>query len=145
MKRTLFSATTSATAAAPWSAAWPATWLVAALLALLSMNGPQALAQTGAGAPTASPAANRAAEPAPTPAPTAKAEAEVRRVEVATGRVQLKHGPIPNLDMPPMTMVFRVGNPAWLQQLKEGDRILFTAEKINGAYTVTSLEVQAPR
>ncbi len=71
---------------------------------------------------------------------TAKAEAEVRRVEVSTGRIQLRHGPIANLDMPPMTMVFRVKSPALLDGLKEGDRILFTAEKIDGAYTVTSVE-----
>ncbi len=71
---------------------------------------------------------------------TAKAEAEVRRVEVSTGRIQLRHGPIANLAMPPMTMVFRVKSPALLDGLKEGDRILFTAEKIDGAYTVTSVE-----
>ena len=71
---------------------------------------------------------------------TAKAEAEVRRVEVSTGRIQLRHGPIANLDMPPMTMVFRVKSPALLDGLKEGDRIFFTAEKIDGAYTVTSVE-----
>ena len=39
-----------------------------------------------------------------------------------------------------MTMVFRVKSPALLDGLKEGDRILFTAEKIDGAYTVTSVE-----
>ncbi len=70
----------------------------------------------------------------------AKAQAEVRRVDLATGRVQLRHGPIANLDMPPMTMVFRVAKPSMLEGLKEGDRILFTAERIDGAYTVTSLE-----
>ena len=76
----------------------------------------------------------------PGAAAAAKAEAEVRRVEPATGRLQLRHGPIANLDMPPMTMVFRVKSPALLEGLKEGDRILFTAEKIDGAYTVTSIE-----
>ncbi len=69
-----------------------------------------------------------------------KAEAEVRRVEAATGRIQLRHGPIANLDMPPMTMVFRVRDPALLEGLKEGDRIWITAEKIDGAYTVMSIE-----
>ena len=92
--------------------------------------------------PVATPATAAAPVPASTTAPQAasKAEAEVRRVEVATGRIQLRHGPIPNLDMPPMTMVFRVKSPALLEGLKEGDKILFTAEKIDGAYTVTSVE-----
>lgn len=76
----------------------------------------------------------------PTAAASSKAEGEVRRVEVATGRVQLRHGPIAHLDMPPMTMVFRVKSPTLLEGLKEGDRILFTAEKIDGAYTITSVE-----
>ena len=70
----------------------------------------------------------------------ALAEAEVRRVDAANGRLQLRHGPIANLDMPPMTMVFRVKSPALLEGLKEGDRILFAAEKIDGAYTVTRVE-----
>jgi Cu/Ag efflux protein CusF len=39
-----------------------------------------------------------------------------------------------------MTMVFRVKSPTLLEGLKEGDRILFTAEKIDGAYTITSVE-----
>jgi len=81
-----------------------------------------------------------AAAPAGAAAASSKAEGEVRRVEVATGRVQLRHGPIAHLDMPPMTMVFRVKSPTLLEGLKEGDRILFTAEKIDGAYTITSVE-----
>ena len=88
----------------------------------------------------AAPAAAPAAAPSAAPQASAKAEAEVRRVEASTGRIQLRHGYIANLDMPPMTMVFRVKNAALLEGLKEGDRILFTAEKIDGAYTVTSVE-----
>ena len=68
-----------------------------------------------------------------------KAEAEVRRIDTANARIQLRHGPIPNLDMPPMTMVFRVRDVSILTGLKEGDRILFTAEKIEGHYTVTTV------
>jgi Cu(I)/Ag(I) efflux system protein CusF len=40
------------------------------------------------------------------------AEAEVRRVDKDSKKVTLKHGPIKNLDMPPMTMVFQVRDPA---------------------------------
>ncbi len=42
--------------------------------------------------------------------------------------------------MPPMTMVFRVQDPAWLEGLRPGDAIRFQAERIDGAYTVTRLE-----
>jgi len=43
--------------------------------------------------------------------------------------------------MPPMTMVFRVKDPAMLEQLKVGDRIHFIADKIGGQFTVTQIEI----
>jgi len=42
--------------------------------------------------------------------------------------------------MPKMTMIFRVKDPAMLDRLKEGDKILFVAEKVDGAFTVMSFE-----
>ncbi len=82
----------------------------------------------------AAPAASTATNGLPT------AEAEVRRIDLQAGKVSLKHGDIPNLDMPPMTMVFQVKDATWLQQIKVGDKVRFTADKVNGAYTVMSLE-----
>ncbi|WP_332747522.1 copper-binding protein [Hydrogenophaga sp.] len=67
-------------------------------------------------------------------------EAEVRRVDTAAGKISLKHGEIKNLDMPPMTMVFQVNDPALLGKVKAGDKVRFTAMQINGAYTVMSIE-----
>ena len=61
---------------------------------------------------------------------------EVRKVDKSSGKVTIKHGPLDNLGMPAMTMVFRVKDPAMLDQMKEGDRIDFVAEKVNGAFTV---------
>jgi len=72
--------------------------------------------------------------------PTAPTQAEVRRIDLANAKVTLKHGEIPNLDMPPMTMVFVVKDPNQLKGLKVGDRVQFTAEQVNGAYTLTHLE-----
>ncbi|MBW0172298.1 MAG: copper-binding protein [Hydrogenophaga sp.] len=66
-------------------------------------------------------------------------EAEVRKVDAANGKVTLKHGDIKNLDMPPMTMVFQARDPALLANVKAGDKVRFTAEKINGVYTVTNI------
>jgi len=79
---------------------------------------------------------------ATTPAPASRpaAEGEVRRVDKAQGKVTLRHGRIENLDMPPMTMVFTVADPQFLERLKPGDKVRFSAEKINGSYTVTGIE-----
>ena len=68
------------------------------------------------------------------------ADAEVRKVDKEARKITLKHGEIRNLDMPPMTMVFQVKDPAVLDKVKQGDKVKFSAEKVNGAYTVTSIE-----
>ncbi len=78
---------------------------------------------------------------APVTMPTAPmVNAEVRKVDKDAGKVTLKHGPITNLEMPGMTMVFRVKDPAMLDKVKEGDKIRFTADKVSGAFTVMSIE-----
>jgi Cu/Ag efflux protein CusF len=68
------------------------------------------------------------------------ADGEVRKVDKAAGKITIKHGPLQNLDMPAMTMVFRVKDPAWLDQIQAGDKILFLAEQVNGALTVVRYE-----
>jgi Cu/Ag efflux protein CusF len=68
------------------------------------------------------------------------AEAEIRRVDAAAGKLSLKHGEIKNLDMPPMTMVFQLQDKALLGNLKAGDRVRFTADKVNGSYTVVNIQ-----
>jgi len=67
-------------------------------------------------------------------------EGEVRKVDKETKKITIRHGPIANLDMPPMTMVFQVKDPAMLDQVKTGDKVRFAADKLGGAYTVTQLE-----
>ena len=67
-------------------------------------------------------------------------EGEVRKVDKDAKKLTIRHGPLTNLDMPAMTMVFQVKDPAMLDQVKVGDKIRFSAEKANGAYTVTSME-----
>jgi Cu/Ag efflux protein CusF len=93
------------------------------------------LAITAAGAAAAQTAA------APTTAAAADtAEAVVRKIEKDPARLTLRHGEIKSLDMPPMTMVFRVEPPTLADQVKVGDKVRFRAEKANGEYTVTWLE-----
>lgn len=66
-------------------------------------------------------------------------DAEVRRVDAARQRVTLRHGPIPALDMGPMTMVFAVADPAWLGTLQAGDRVQVKISLRGSTYTVTAL------
>jgi Cu/Ag efflux protein CusF len=67
-------------------------------------------------------------------------EAKVRKVDTAAGKITLQHGEIKNLGMAAMTMVYRVKNPALLNELKAGDQVQFTADRINGVFTVLSIE-----
>ncbi len=65
---------------------------------------------------------------------------EVVKIDTAAGKVTLKHGPIKNLDMDSMTMVFRVADPAMLGKVKAGDKVEFEADRINGAITITTMD-----
>jgi Cu/Ag efflux protein CusF len=66
-------------------------------------------------------------------------EAEVRKVDAAQGKLTLKHGEIKHLDMPPMTMVFRVSDPKLLDGLAVGDKLRVDIARVDGQYTVTAL------
>ncbi len=70
----------------------------------------------------------------------AMVDGEVRKIDKDAGKVTIRHGEIKNLDMPAMTMVFRVKEAVMLDKLQPGDRIKFSAEKIGGQYTVTDVE-----
>jgi len=77
---------------------------------------------------------------ATTSAETPMAAGQVKKIDKAAGKVTLSHGPLVNLNMPAMTMVFRVKETAWLDQMKAGDRIRFMADNINGAVTIIHFE-----
>ena len=72
---------------------------------------------------------------------TATSEGEIRKVDKNAGKLTIKHGELKNLSMPGMTMVFKVRDPAMLDQVKQGDKVHFAADKANGALTVTAIEV----
>jgi len=67
-------------------------------------------------------------------------EGEVRRIDKDAGKLTLRHGPIQNLEMPAMSMVFKVADPKMLDQVKEGDKVRFAAERNGGVITVTRIE-----
>lgn len=89
----------------------------------------------------------------PTPSPETKVtnaesanrpmnEGEIRKIDKDAGKLTIKHGPLTTLDMPAMTMVFRVKEETMLDQVKVGDKIRFVAERANGALTVTEITQQ---
>ncbi len=91
---------------------------------------------------SASFAASHTAVPASAAAATSlpMADAEIRKIDLENKKVTLKHGEIKNLDMPGMTMVFQVKDITMLEKIKSGDKVVFTADKVDGAYTVLSIE-----
>ena len=107
---------------------------ILALVSLLTAGG-HALAQNmstdHSGHHMAAPASASAVE---------TTEAEVRKVDKATGKITLKHGEIKNIGMPPMSMVFQAKNPALLAKIKVGDKVKFTADDLNGVLTLLSIQ-----
>lgn len=67
---------------------------------------------------------------------------EIRKVDKEAKKITIKHAAIKNLEMPPMTMVFQVKEEALLNQVKQGDKVQFAAEKIEGAFVVTAIQGQ---
>ncbi len=101
---------------------------------------PLGLLAVGAAHAQADAHAGRHAQAAASSATTVLADGEVRKVDKDAGKITLKHGPIKNLEMPPMTMVFQVQDRAFLDKVKTGDKVRFAAEEKSGAYVVTAIE-----
>ena len=74
------------------------------------------------------------------PAAAQSVNGTVTKVDEAQGKLTINHGPIKNLDMDAMTMVFRAGDPGMLKTVKAGDKIKFTADRVNGQITVTKIQ-----
>ncbi|GLR12853.1 hypothetical protein GCM10007907_16430 [Chitinimonas prasina] len=86
---------------------------------------------------------------AETPAPTAAehashheqlTEGEIKKIDADQKKITIKHGEIKNLEMPPMTMVFRVKDAAFLDQVKPGDKVRFKVEKLLDGYTIMAIQ-----
>lgn len=70
------------------------------------------------------------------------AEGVVKKIDTPSQRVMLAHGPIANIGMGPMTMMFKVKEPAMLKKLKEGEKVRFRVEELGGDYTIVHIEVK---
>jgi len=64
----------------------------------------------------------------------------VEKVDTSAGKITIEHGAIPNLNMDAMTMVFRAQDPTLLKDVKAGDKVQFTADRVNGQISVTSIK-----
>ena len=64
----------------------------------------------------------------------------VTKIDTKWNKVTIDHGPLENLDMPAMKMVFVVADPAMLDGLAEGSEIQFLADRVNGKLTVTEIQ-----
>ena len=116
------------------------------LFVLLAMLGGAATAQAAshAGAPMPMPMGEAKKEmmaPAGAMSMADMTEGEIRKVDKDNKKITIKHGEIKNLDMPGMTMVFQVKDPAMLDKVKTGDKVRFKAEKANGAIVVTDIQL----
>lgn len=71
---------------------------------------------------------------------TALTDAEVRKVDAATGMVTLKHGALRNVGMPAMTMAFKAKDASMIKQIHEGDKVKVRVEDVDGTLTIVKLE-----
>ena len=106
--------------------------LIAAGLLAASLLAPAARAADDHAAHHAKPAASAAVGE--------MTDGEVRKIDKEAGKLTLRHADIKSLDMPAMTMVFQVKEPALLDKVKVGDKVRFRAEKAGGAFVVTAIE-----
>ena len=64
----------------------------------------------------------------------------IRKVDTNQGKVTIKHGPIANLEMPPMTMVFGMKDPSQLEGMAKGDAVRFHVVDEGGKMIIEELE-----
>lgn len=65
-------------------------------------------------------------------------EGEIRKLK--PGKITIRHEEIPNLDMPGMTMVFRIDDDAKVAEMKKGDKVNFTVEERDGKMYIVAIE-----
>ena len=106
-------------------------------ISTLLLSTASVFAASHAGAPMAKDVPKKEAV---TPASADMADGEVRKVDKENKKITLKHGPIKNLDMPGMTMVFGIKDVALLDGLKVGDKVKFKAEQSGTSITVTDIQ-----
>jgi Cu/Ag efflux protein CusF len=72
--------------------------------------------------------------------PAEMTSGEVRKIDKEAGKITIKHGEIKNLEMPPMTMVFTIKDPALLEKIKPGDKVKFNVVKEDGKIVIKDIQ-----
>ena len=65
---------------------------------------------------------------------------EIRKIDKDSKKITIKHAEIKSLDMPAMTMVFQVKDPAMLDKVQSGDKVKFKVIKSDSGFVVTELQ-----
>ncbi|MCP3055800.1 copper-binding protein [Aurantimonas marianensis] len=65
---------------------------------------------------------------------------QITKVDAKQQKLTIKHEALKNLDMPAMTMVFKVADEAMLAKAKEGKTIQFVADRVKGKLTVVEMK-----
>ena len=108
----------------------PNTSIAAAFAAVFTLlSGPASHAQS---AP--------AAAPSVAVVPAELTNGEIKKIDLESKKITIKHGPLKSLGMPGMTMVFYAADDAMLNQVKAGDNVRFSADKVDGKFMVTKIE-----
>lgn len=71
---------------------------------------------------------------------TYDAKGMVKKVDINSGMVTLAHGPVKNLNWPPMTMGFKVKDKMLLDKLSIGQTVEFEFVQADGGYVITAVK-----
>ena len=74
-----------------------------------------------------------------TPADTTLADGVVQKVDRQTEMLTIEHGELKDIGMPAMTMAYKAKDAAMVTGAKEGEKVKFRLENLNGTYTITAL------
>jgi len=69
-----------------------------------------------------------------------KVSGEIRKVKLKSRKITIKHEYIPNLDMPSMSMVFRVSEGIDISDFNKGDIVTITVVELEGKMVIMSIE-----
>ncbi|RSU50986.1 copper-binding protein [Sphingomonas sp. S-NIH.Pt15_0812] len=89
--------------------------------------------------PIATGAFAQAGKPSAAAVKTGNGMGAITAIDAKGGTVTIKHGPIPSIGWPAMTMTFKAAPPALLKGLRSGQRVAFTARAKGMAAEVTAI------
>lgn len=73
---------------------------------------------------------------------TALANGTIKKVDRQTEMLTIEHGELKDVGMPAMTMAYKAKDAAMVTGVKEGEKVKFRLENLNGTYTITALKKQ---